>query len=891
MKKVLVALMLILSLSTALANAYANEDPAISLKITKTNWSSIGSKDGETIGSVSCNIDPFDHFEAEIRCSEDPDQFIPFSNIFSRQGNLVCYSFEGGNFPLNKDYHYTLTVKAFDVPYYGVQPKATETYSFVGTGEKAKEYADISITTNLEVNAQGLGYNMPSDGIIVVTFSSAVNNPKAWAALGMDGSHNLSVYSIGNEGRTWGIDISEYKDEEGGVDIHITAYDVATGNQIRGQDGEHSFAFAIFCSASTDTPTIPIEPTDPSDPSTPTTPTYYYKSYVSVNGNDYNLFESPFVSWDKFPEGSVVRFETDDPSIVKVSYEIVDITKNEVLKSLADLSLGSNGIWSVEAPKDYVCLDGHTYELKLYARNSNSAMITTNIVYSLFMTINGTTSTGPVLSNIKFSSIDPDTDKLLAGPTTVTVNFSEPPTTVEAWAARGMNTKVDLKTSKKGNSIQIDVPEEVMIGGTCSIFVRAKDSDGNIIGGGDQTVNPDNGYLNFEWMTTVGLPSPKLTEDGTIVDEIKTLNFTYSGGIGLNLNNNSGWKDIKIVDENGRIVMTGFTEDQFEVYGAFGVYTRITLNLKDAITKSGTYLVKLPYASFFLGEEYNAMLNGESTYSITIDEKPTLSNIIFLGINPSVETILKKETTVTVAFSRAPASVEAWCPKGQESIIKLDAKIEGRNAKINLTKEVMEGGVCSLFVRAKDAEGRIIGGGDQNVNPENGQLNFEWFTTIGLPAPKLVEDGSEVEEIKAINFTYEGIGLNFNVGAGWKNIEIVNSKGKTVVSNFAEEQFEGSGEGWDYTTMTLTLEESISESGTYTIRLPYASFFLGTGFDAMLNADAEYTIIIKEKQVGIETVDSDSEGNDVYYNLAGQRISNAKQNSVIIKNNKKIIYK
>ena len=75
MKKVLVVLMLILSLSTALANAYANEDPAISLKITKTDWSSIGGKDGEIIGTVSCNIDPFDHYEAEIRCAEDPDQF------------------------------------------------------------------------------------------------------------------------------------------------------------------------------------------------------------------------------------------------------------------------------------------------------------------------------------------------------------------------------------------------------------------------------------------------------------------------------------------------------------------------------------------------------------------------------------------------------------------------------------------------------------------------------------------------------------------------------------------------------------------------------------------------------------------------------------------------
>lgn len=231
----------------------------IKLNITKTSWATIGSENGEVIGTAELkNAEIFDHFETTIRCAEDPDQYITFADCRVNGGQLVCYAWEGGRYTLNKGFHYTLTVEAYDVPYYGVEPVATATYNFVGTGAEATKYCDITIT-NVGLTPNSLlvnGYNYNGD--FDVRFSAPVARVEAWWAMGLDGAQRFSATKKSKDGTVWTINLdSALEGIEGAANIQITAWN-AEGLQIRGEGGDHSFALNIIVSGGEDDPATAI---------------------------------------------------------------------------------------------------------------------------------------------------------------------------------------------------------------------------------------------------------------------------------------------------------------------------------------------------------------------------------------------------------------------------------------------------------------------------------------------------------------------------------------------------------------------------------------------------------------------------------------------------------
>lgn len=259
MKKLLFSLLLLMlasglamagMMSGAPAEAAASSQEGgatITLNITKTSWAIIGSQNGESIGTAKLEgAEGFDHIEAEIRCAEDPDQYITFADVNTNGGALTCYAWEGGRYDLNKGYHYTLTVKAFDVPYYGVDPIATTTYEIVGTGKAAQAVVDIAASvSNAKLGVYG--YIMPANGQVEVTFAAPVKNAKAWIAMGQDGSQNVTISQKDGEGKVWSVDLASFLGEEGSINLNVTAYDKETGNPIKGEFSDHSFAFNVSC--------------------------------------------------------------------------------------------------------------------------------------------------------------------------------------------------------------------------------------------------------------------------------------------------------------------------------------------------------------------------------------------------------------------------------------------------------------------------------------------------------------------------------------------------------------------------------------------------------------------------------------------------------------------
>lgn len=268
--KILLTVIAVMTSMTINAQENSNENtpreaPAIILKITKTSWTTIGSESGETIGSATLiNAPAFDHISAEIRCKEDPEQYISFADTYTNGGALKCYCWEGGHYELNAGNHYTLTVMGFDVPYYGVPPIATTTYEFVGEGKLTAVYSDIDVK-NVNLRSTSTLYHgfICSTNTFDVEFTRPATNVKAWGAMGFDGSENYTTKKKSDDGCIWTVIMPKsVLDNEGSLNVMITAWD-SNGNQMKGENADHAYAVNLKFEA-------PLEPEQPEeDPDEP----------------------------------------------------------------------------------------------------------------------------------------------------------------------------------------------------------------------------------------------------------------------------------------------------------------------------------------------------------------------------------------------------------------------------------------------------------------------------------------------------------------------------------------------------------------------------------------------------------------------------------------------
>ena len=238
------------------------QSEGIELNIIKTDWATIGSETGEIVATIGGNFAVFDHFEAEIRCAEDPEQYISFPYVNSIGGKLICWTWEGGHYDLNAGYHYSLIVKAFTVPYYGAEPVAETVYEFVGTGVEIAKFSDIELA-NVDLEKNSIlyhGYNA-SGNTFDVTFSAPVSKVAVWWAKGQDGAENFSAEQKSEDGTVWTIIMPEsITSTEGSINVMIQAWD-AEGVMAKGENGDNAFALNLFIAESNpdDDPSVAIK--------------------------------------------------------------------------------------------------------------------------------------------------------------------------------------------------------------------------------------------------------------------------------------------------------------------------------------------------------------------------------------------------------------------------------------------------------------------------------------------------------------------------------------------------------------------------------------------------------------------------------------------------------
>ncbi len=548
---------------------------------------------------------PYYDIKWTAKCLEDPDFAETGSCDLAKTAGtytVLAYTPSAKPVVLNKDLHYVFTILTSEFGWDAYAEIASVTV--VGSGDAKQQTVDIkAVITNSKEGV--LGYFIPADQMIEVTFSSPVKNVKAYVAMGFEGSKKLTAEKADDAGKVWRVDVSSMASAEGSFNLNITGYDVETGLQIKGENADHTFAFNI----STTEEIVPIE-----KPASAT---------ITINGEAIELSETKAVELAAYPKGAIITLTNADEAIKKVTYEILDATVNEIYKSIADLTKGENGTWTAEMPKTYELAAGHEYKIHVVARNGMSSF-TSKVLYEYNFLVNGTADVA-TYSTVKVVSITPAESVVITESTPViTIAFSEAIKSLDVTAVLGQMSSAELPasciSSEDGITWTVNVPEGYIVDGSLSLNFIAIDNEGNRVTDAANGVGtPETCYIRYGWAATAGLPTPELAEAGKTLEAIESLTFTYEG-IGLNTDNaTSTWNRITIAKDGATLGIV-ITESMFKVSGDESVGgTKLTLTLPVPLAENGVYTVSVPAYAFMLGHEQSNLYSGDCKFDITVE--------------------------------------------------------------------------------------------------------------------------------------------------------------------------------------------------------------------------------------------------------------------------------
>lgn len=550
-----------------------------------------------------------------VTCATDPEFFYGGSSAVASAGagtyTIIASTPSAEPVVLNGGNVYTFTFSTCEFGWDAYKQVAS--FDVLGAGAAAEQFSDIVIT-DFDGTLGALGYNYKST--YTVTFSAPVTAVKAFAPLGQMGVQNFPVSAADNEGLKWTINVESMANDEGAFEMHITAVDPATGLRLNGTYHlDHSFIYTISISTSNpDDEPGQIDPVLPSEE--------LEIASITIDGEVIKLSETEAVELAAYPEGATFTIDLADESIKKVTYEIIDHTTGEILKSIADLTKDQNGKWSAVMPRTYEFAAGHVYYIHVVARDGMSSF-TSQVLHEYNFLVNGTSDVA-VYSTVKVASITPDTDEIIRTATPViTISFTEPVASVSATAVLGQMSSMALApsciTTADHQTWDIAVPAGVISGGALSLNIVAIDNAGNRVTDAENGVGlPENCYLQYGWLSTIGLPTPQLAENNATVTVIDALHFEYEG-IGLNQDNlTATWKQITIT-RNGEPVALELTENMFAAAGDASVgATELVLTLDEPLTEAGTYVITVPALAFMLGHDNANFYSGDCQFTVYV---------------------------------------------------------------------------------------------------------------------------------------------------------------------------------------------------------------------------------------------------------------------------------
>lgn len=111
----------------------------LTVKIEKSEWSTLGSLTGEHVGRVSCNVPNFDHYRIMMIPLDDSSGSIRLDNLTDIEGYITCTTPTSLKYNLNEGGRYMLSVEVFDETSEEAEPVISKTVPFT-----ASAYSDLS---------------------------------------------------------------------------------------------------------------------------------------------------------------------------------------------------------------------------------------------------------------------------------------------------------------------------------------------------------------------------------------------------------------------------------------------------------------------------------------------------------------------------------------------------------------------------------------------------------------------------------------------------------------------------------------------------------------------------------------------------------------------------
>lgn len=357
-------------------------------------------------------------------------------------------------------------------------------------------------------------------------------------------------------------------------------------------------------------------------------------------------FAQSFALVDSYPSegssltnlhGETLKFSFNE-GVKKVIFYVHNVTANKQITSkMIDASAATKDLSyyfdpSVGNSDIYALPAGNQIEIRWTAYYSYNSSFSNNKAGEGTIHIMGNDANAKVLSStVQFVSITPNPNSMVlsdsdgASSIPVTLSFNNTVASADAWIAISQGERKNLKVTIDDSTVTISIPTNAASGGgTCTLFVQARDAAYNIIGDREGTVSPIDGSLQFSYLSEIGLPLAQLRENGKELNEMASLVFTHTSSISLNNDISSGFRNIKIIDHTGTVVATGFSAGQFSNDSK----TSLSLQLSTPIIANDKYTIEVPYGCFIMGEETNATKNKSAVYSVIVGSATDIANTV-----------------------------------------------------------------------------------------------------------------------------------------------------------------------------------------------------------------------------------------------------------------------
>lgn len=105
----------------------------LTVRIEKSEWSTLGSLTGEHVGRVSCNVPNFDHYRIMMIPLDDSSGSIRLDNLTDIEGDITCTTPTSLKHNLQEGARYMLSVEVFDVTSEDADPVVSKTVPFTAT--------------------------------------------------------------------------------------------------------------------------------------------------------------------------------------------------------------------------------------------------------------------------------------------------------------------------------------------------------------------------------------------------------------------------------------------------------------------------------------------------------------------------------------------------------------------------------------------------------------------------------------------------------------------------------------------------------------------------------------------------------------------------------------